>query len=259
MHRNKFLLVSNIFIIKKLYVSDSFRNIVITGYNIFFSMDLYIVYYCYSYIYALLSQTNPLFITPSKVLLSQTLTKPQKLLDTISHFPTFASDYLKIAHHFSHQEVINYYGDIMSGEFLGTFSNSVNKQKWITIPSSFKKKFSPGSKQSVIVTIGPKSVIAIFPLDNWTEFISKLRSDKERGPALLRNLRDFASPEQKMEQNGRIKVDQELLKIAGVDDKVIIKGEGNYISVWNPDKFKEQREQRIKEHFDTYDSIDYQI
>jgi division/cell wall cluster transcriptional repressor MraZ len=147
----------------------------------------------------------------------------------------------------------------MANEFLGTFSNSVNKQKWITIPAGFKKKFTPSSKQSVIITLGPKNVIAVFPLDNWAELINKLKKDPDRGPALLRNLRDFASPEQKMEANGRIKVDPELLKIAKITDKVIIKGDGNYISIWNPEKFEQQREQRIKEHYDTYDSIDYQI
>jgi len=147
----------------------------------------------------------------------------------------------------------------MSGEFLGTFTNSVNKQKWITIPASIKKKFSPAAKQSVIITLGPNmGNIAIFPLDNWNEKILRLQNDSEKGMQLIRNLREFASPEQKMESNGRIKINDELLEIADIKDKVILRGEGNYISVWNPEKYKEYRKQRIKEHIDSFDSIDYQ-
>ena len=100
--------------------------------------------------------------------------------------------------------------------------------------------------------------IAIFPLDNWNEKIQRLQNDPDNGLQLIRNLREFASPEQKMEANGRIKINDELLEIADIKDKVILKGEGNYISVWNPEKYKEYRRKRIKEHIESFDSIDYQ-
>jgi len=85
----------------------------------------------------------------------------------------------------------------MSGEFLGTFENSVNKLKWITIPANFKKKFSTMAKQTVIVTIGPEDNIIIFPLDNWNDKVSKLQKGETREKTLLNNLRSFASSDQK--------------------------------------------------------------
>jgi DNA-binding transcriptional regulator/RsmH inhibitor MraZ len=46
----------------------------------------------------------------------------------------------------------------MSGEFLGIFENSVNKQR-VIIPAAFKKKFSEESEKKVIVTLGPNDTI----------------------------------------------------------------------------------------------------
>ena len=146
----------------------------------------------------------------------------------------------------------------MSGEFLGTFKNSVNKLKWITIPAAFKKKFNLQAKQTVIITLGPNDVIAIYPLDNWKEKIDKLKEGSDRDKQLLSNLRTFASSEQKMEQNGRIKIGTELLEIANIKDKVIIKGSGSYISVWSPENYEQFRQKRLEEHRKLFNSLDYQ-
>ncbi|KQC10691.1 MAG: hypothetical protein APR54_11740 [Candidatus Cloacimonas sp. SDB] len=146
----------------------------------------------------------------------------------------------------------------MSGEFLGTFENSVNKQKWITIPANFKKKFSTMAKFTVVVTIGPEENIAIYPLDNWNEKINQLKQGETREKTLLNTLRSFATSEQKMEPNGRIKIGNELLEIAGIDTKVIIKGEGNFISVWNPQRYLEYRKKKLENHRKMFNSLDYQ-
>jgi len=146
----------------------------------------------------------------------------------------------------------------MSGEFLGTYTNSVNKQKWIIIPATFKKKFNPMAKQTVIITIGPEENIAIFPLDNWKEKIEGLKSGSEKDIKLMVALRTFAMSEQKVESSGRIKIGNELLEIARINEKVIIKGEGNFISVWNPEKYLEFRKQELDEHKKTFNSLDYQ-
>ncbi|MDO9577968.1 MAG: protein MraZ [Candidatus Cloacimonadales bacterium] len=146
----------------------------------------------------------------------------------------------------------------MTNEFLGTFNNSVNKQKWITIPASFKKKFSIESQEMVIVTIGSESNIAIYPLDSWNEKIASLQTGEVKDKQLLVNLRTFANAEQKLESNGRIKIGEELLELAEIKDKVVIKGEGSFISVWNPERYLEFRNRVLEEHKKTFNSLDYQ-
>ena len=146
----------------------------------------------------------------------------------------------------------------MSNEFLGTFYNSVNKQKWITVPATFKKKFSLESQEMVVVTIGSESNIAIYPLDNWNEKIKSLQTGEQKDKQLLVNLRTFANAEQQMEKNGRIKIGEELLELAGIEDKVVIKGEGAFISVWNPERYLEYRSRVLEDHKKSFNSLDYQ-
>ncbi|HOQ81184.1 MAG TPA: protein MraZ [Candidatus Cloacimonadota bacterium] len=146
----------------------------------------------------------------------------------------------------------------MSGDFLGTFENSVNKQR-ITIPAPFKAKFSSEAEQNVIITIGPNHSIAIYPLDNWNALQERAENGDEKVKKLIYNLKDFAIPEQPLEGPGRVRISEELLNIANINESVIIKGEGSYISLWNPEKFKQLRQQKLEAHQHDFNSLDYQI
>lgn len=146
----------------------------------------------------------------------------------------------------------------MSGEFLGTFENSVNKMR-VIIPAPFKAKFSASSKQTVIATIGANKSIALYPLDNWNALKEKLKNGDERAKLLLNHLIDFACPEQQLEGPGRIRISDELLEITGINDSVIIKGDGSYISLWNPDVFKDIRKAKLNQHQKEFNSMDYQV
>ena len=148
----------------------------------------------------------------------------------------------------------------MSGEFLGKFKSSVNKKKWIVIPAVLKKRFSSAAKQTVVITLGPSgNSLIVYPVDNWDLKLKSLREGGERRLKLRKRLIHYAQNHQKLEANGRVKVDEDLLKRAGITNKVIIKGEGDYISVWNPDNFKKYDEKLEKETGDLFDTTDYQL
>ncbi len=141
----------------------------------------------------------------------------------------------------------------MSGQFVGYFENSVHKQR-VIIPAAFKKKFSEEANRSVVVTIGPLNTIAIFPLDNWVDMLDRLADGDEDDQDLRTQLIDFAVTEQELEGPGRIRIPEQLLAEANIQDSVIIKGELHYISLWNPDEFMaSQREKKIahRERFTT--------
>ena len=148
----------------------------------------------------------------------------------------------------------------MSGEFLGKFKSSVNKKKWIVIPAVLKKRFSSAARQTVVITLGPSgNSLIVYPVDNWDLKLRSLREGGERKLKLRKRLIHYAQNHQKLEANGRVKVDEDLLKRAGITNKVIIKGEGDYISVWNPDNFKKYDEKLEKETGDLFDTMDYQL
>jgi division/cell wall cluster transcriptional repressor MraZ len=146
----------------------------------------------------------------------------------------------------------------MSGEFLGTFENSVHKCR-VIIPASFKKMFSAEAEKSVVVTVGSKGTIAIFPLDTWELMKVKLQNGSELDRKLRSNLIYFAMPKQELEGPGRVRIAEELLQKAKITDSVIIKGDGHYITLWNPDRLKEISQQKQYEHEELFSDENYQL
>ena len=147
----------------------------------------------------------------------------------------------------------------MSGEFLGTFDISVHKSR-IVIPANFKKKFADEANKTVVVTLGPAGTVAVFPMDTWLLMREKLETstlddDKE----LLSNLVDFAMPEQELEGPGRVRICEDLLKIANISESVKIKGEGHFLTLWNPESLEEIRQQKIDIHKGKYGTSNYQL
>ncbi len=144
----------------------------------------------------------------------------------------------------------------MSGSFIGFYDNSVSNNR-ITIPAKFKKKFSVAAKETVVVSVGfNNSHIVIFPLDYWTSLSQKFSSGTDLQKLALKSYLDFAD-DQKVESNGRIRLRQDIMQITGITKEVIIKGEGEYISVWEPETFKEERERRRKELLSSCKETDF--
>jgi division/cell wall cluster transcriptional repressor MraZ len=146
----------------------------------------------------------------------------------------------------------------MSGEFLGTFENSVHKYR-VIIPASFKKMFAAEAEKSVIVTIGFKGTIAIFPLDSWELMKDKLQKGTDDDRRMRSNLIFFAMSRQELEGPGRIRISEELLQKAKITDSVIIKGDGHYISLWNPERLKEISQLKQAEHEELFSDENYQL
>jgi len=151
-------------------------------------------------------------------------------------------------------------GPEMSGEFLGKFKTTVNKKKWIVIPAVLKKRFSSAAKQTVVITLGPNgNSLVVYPEDNWNAKLKSLRNGNQHSLMLRKRLIHYAQNHQKLESNGRVKVSEELLQKTGIKDKVIIKGEGDYISMWNPENFKKYEEKLEQETGNMFDTMDYQL
>ena len=135
----------------------------------------------------------------------------------------------------------------MSGDFSGWLPpNSVNKTR-IVIPAEFKKKFDESANRMVVVTLGPEGTVAVFPKDTWLLQKESLQAQAtpEAGD-ILATLEHFAMTEQELEGPGRIRVREDLLKIAGITDKVIVQGAGHFIILWSPERHQEVSDQLLQ-------------
>jgi DNA-binding transcriptional regulator/RsmH inhibitor MraZ len=147
----------------------------------------------------------------------------------------------------------------MSGDFLGSFKNSVHKMR-VIIPASFKAKFAAAAKQSVIVTLGKgNNNVVIYPLDNWNTLSLRLKNGDPREQKMYNRMISWACAPQELEGPGRVRISDDLIEITGIKDNVLILGEGSFISVWDPDVFKNIRLAQTTEEKDDFTSSDYQV
>jgi DNA-binding transcriptional regulator/RsmH inhibitor MraZ len=147
----------------------------------------------------------------------------------------------------------------MSGDFYGTHTGSVYKQKWIVIPAAFKKKFSPNAKQQVVLVCGPDQNIVIYPLDSWQEKKKKILNSGAEAKQLYKFMLLDCSESVIEKETGRIKVDDSLLSFANISDKVIIKGEGPFITVWDPDVHQAYKAKMVEKFKSSFDITDYLV
>ncbi len=132
----------------------------------------------------------------------------------------------------------------MSGRFNGVSEVTLNQLR-IVIPSQMKEKFSPESLGRVVLTVGVGRSVVLYPLDNWDEYCNRMEEGTDEQVSIIDYLADYAK-EQKIEASGRVKIDQGLLEYAGITDKAVLKGNGNYISLWSLEEHKKKIEQGQK-------------
>jgi len=142
----------------------------------------------------------------------------------------------------------------MSGPFFGRSENAVHNNR-VMIPAQFKRKFADESLRTVVVTCGPRDSIALYPLDSWYETLAELLAGNDDDRKFRAELIDCAVTEAELEGPGRIRLPEQQLREAGITDKAIVKGEGHFISIWNPDsyysKYAKDRE-HSRQAYDTY-------
>ncbi len=137
-------------------------------------------------------------------------------------------------------------GELMpSGDFIGTYEVSVYKQR-IMLPTQFQKKLNPAAKQTFILTLGFDNTISAYSLDNWNILINRLQHGSEEDQEFLTDLYYYAM-EQQLEGPGRLKISDDLMRVANIKDVVKIIGVGTFISIFNPDHL-ENRRQKIEEN-----------
>lgn len=126
----------------------------------------------------------------------------------------------------------------MSVYFKGSDTYSLDSKGRVAIPAKMRKQISPEANGTFVVTRGVDKCIVCYPLDEWEEYSENMRrlnmfNPKER---YVINVMNMWMDELEMDGQSRIKLPAQLLKFAGIKDKVRIVGMINHIALWNPEE-----------------------
>jgi MraZ protein len=122
--------------------------------------------------------------------------------------------------------------------FYGTVEHSIDERGRVAVPARYRPSFATG----VILRLGPEGCIEMYTPEGF-EAEKDLRLGVNRSTitqegrrvrrALLANVAD---PD--LDRQGRVLLPQNMRDAAGLDEKALIIGCGDYIEIWDPARWE---------------------
>ncbi len=122
--------------------------------------------------------------------------------------------------------------------FMGEYHHNVDTKGRLMLPAKFREDLADGK---YVLTRGLDNCLFLFPIDEWTEFeekIKKLSLTKKDARAFVRFLFSGATNDI-IDKQGRIKLNDNLKKYAGIEKEVVVTGAFNRIEIWSEEKWTE--------------------
>ena len=129
--------------------------------------------------------------------------------------------------------------------FLSSYTNTVDKKGRVSVPASFRGEMVTQSRQTVVVYAAPKEgYLYAWGYDDFVKFaerIKKLPAMSKERQRLARTILAAARP-LSFDSEGRIMVPDNFLEAAGIKGKVLFAGQGDYFTLWSPERYAEKQE-----------------
>ncbi len=137
--------------------------------------------------------------------------------------------------------------------FLASYLNGVDRKGRVSVPASFRAEMANHSRQTVVVYPTPTSpaspgknnerkYLHAWAYDDFVKLAERINRLPALSPTrqrLARTLLAAARP-LNFDDTGRIQIPEAMLKEAGITEHVMIAGEGEYFTLWEPAAFDEQ-------------------
>lgn len=123
--------------------------------------------------------------------------------------------------------------------FTGTNYHSLDAKNRIFIPAGFRE----GLGESFYAYKAPEGCIILYDNERWDELTNNVK-EKEKSEAERKYKRSFMRKvcEVKMDKQGRVTLDEQLLQHAALEKEVVIIGMINCVEIWNLDAWKAMEE-----------------
>ncbi len=119
--------------------------------------------------------------------------------------------------------------------FTGTFYHGVDPKNRIFIPSIFREELG----DNFYIFRAPDRCLCLYSGERWLELVEKNENDGDTREQRIKRRKFFSHVAPcKMDKQGRITLDAEMIKYADLGEEVAIVGMGNCIEIWNEDAWK---------------------
>jgi MraZ protein len=137
--------------------------------------------------------------------------------------------------------------------FKGSYEYSVDNKGRINIPARLRKYVSPEANDTFVITRGYEKCLFVYPLDEWNKLEQSIRDLTPTNPKhryFMRTLLEQAT-ESQLDGQSRIGIPRDLLRLAGIENDVLILGVLERLELWSPEIYREYQ----KSQEESYESV----
>ena len=124
--------------------------------------------------------------------------------------------------------------------YAGKFSKQLDEKRRITIPAKWRFK-GDDEENSYLAMPTTYGSIAVLPPSMTADLYQKISKISMTNPAKRRAVQRWMEQSSTFgcDKQGRVMLDEDLLKLAGIKKEVCIVGMGPTFEIWNPEKRRE--------------------
>lgn len=124
--------------------------------------------------------------------------------------------------------------------FVGSYNHSLDSKKRVFIPAKFRDDL--GDEFYITRKLG--QYLSVYTADDWAAYVEKI----ERLPeSIAEEIQDYilgAAQKCVPDANGRIILEDRLIKQAGIEKNIVFVGAGKQIRIWAEEAWAEREESR---------------
>jgi len=146
---------------------------------------------------------------------------------------------------------------LTNNTFTGEYAYSLDSKGRVNIPAKFRQVLSEDNENTFVIARGMDPCIWVYPLAQWKEIETNLRSLSSLSKihrTFVRNTARYASPST-YDKQGRITLTPSLIEYAGLEKDALIIGMVSKMEIWNPVQLDKIDNETIKIDPAAYDEL----
>ncbi|PIZ29929.1 MAG: division/cell wall cluster transcriptional repressor MraZ [Alphaproteobacteria bacterium CG_4_10_14_0_8_um_filter_53_9] len=127
--------------------------------------------------------------------------------------------------------------------FLASRVNALDKKGRVSVPALFRNEMAAMARQTVVVYAAPEGgYLYGWAYDDFVNLANHIQKMPPLSPARQRLARTILAAARPLgfDDTGRIMLPADLIAEAGLDGKALFAGQGEYFTIWNPERFNKQ-------------------
>ena len=130
-------------------------------------------------------------------------------------------------------------------QFHGEYQHRIDPQGRIAIPARFRDAFKGG----IFLTKGYDPCVWAFSPPSWEEWSQSIAamSPNRRQARVLRRMTFGGAFDLDLDRQGRVLLPQPLRRYASLREEVVLLGAGNYLELWDRQRWEEEELPYIEE------------